>query len=147
MISLFFARLISLCVWYLPARYNHSVLRNTTSTKSWRGMNRFVRNPDNKFEKEMTGVLGHLCSHRRTSWGWWDEWDDTALQIHDSKFDSRRSEAEHATSQSRGFPTILNLYEWAKQAALTTVPGPPRMWADYKRSVNCVRAVFWFDVP
>ena len=29
----------------------------------------------------MNGVLGHLCAHnrlnwaRRTSWGWWDEWD------------------------------------------------------------------------
>ena len=23
---------------------------------------------------------------KRTSWGWWDEWDDTALQTQDSKF-------------------------------------------------------------
>ena len=39
----------------------------------------------------------------RTSWGWWDECDDTALQSH---------EAEHAASQSRSFPTILNHCEW-----------------------------------
>ena len=44
---------------------------------------------------------------RRTSWGWRDEWDDTALQTHDSKFMPWRSEAEHATSRSRRLPTIL----------------------------------------
>ena len=35
------------------------------------------------------GVLGHLyrlnCA-RRTSWGWWDKWNDTAFQTQDSKF-------------------------------------------------------------
>ena len=41
---------------------------------------------------------------RRTSWGWWDECDGTALQTQDSKFDPWRSEAEHATSRSRRFP-------------------------------------------
>ena len=63
----------------------------------------------------------------------------------DSKFEPRRSEPEHATTRSRRFPTIWNLYEWAgekhfffklegqsgvrardlrlfKQAALTTAP-------------------------
>ena len=41
----------------------------------------------------MNGVLGHLCADnyrlnlsRGTSWGWWDEWDDTVLQTDDSKF-------------------------------------------------------------
>ena len=38
-----------------------------------------------------------LCTYRlnwavRTSWGWWDEWDDTALQTQDSKFKPWRSE-------------------------------------------------------
>ena len=80
---------------------------------------------------EMNGVLGHLCAHiknemkwnesgfrpllctyrlnwaRRTSWGWWDDWDDTVLQTQDSKFEPWRSEAEHATSRSRRLPTIL----------------------------------------
>ena len=32
---------------------------------------------------------------RRTSWGWWDEWDDTVLQTQDSKFEPWRSEAKH----------------------------------------------------
>ena len=44
---------------------------------------------------------------------WWDEWDDTALQTHDSKFKPWRSEVEHATSQSRRFPTILHFYKRA----------------------------------
>ena len=42
----------------------------------------------------INGVLGHgvLCIYRlnwgkRTFSGWWDEWDDTALQTHDLKFD------------------------------------------------------------
>ena len=51
-----------------------------------------------------------LCTYRlnwarRTSWGWWDDWDDTVLHTQDSKF--WRSEAEHATSRSRRLPTIL----------------------------------------
>ena len=53
-----------------------------------------------------------LCTYRlnwvrRTSWGWWDDWDDTVLQTQDSKFEPWRSEAEHATSRSRRLPTIL----------------------------------------
>ena len=53
-----------------------------------------------------------LCTYRlnrarRTSWGWWDVWDDTVLQTQDSKFEPWRSEAEHATSRSRRLPTIL----------------------------------------
>ena len=60
----------------------------------------------------MNRALGHLCAHRlnwtrRTSWGWWDDWDDTVLQTQDSKFDPWRSEDEHATSRSRRLPTIL----------------------------------------
>ena len=43
---------------------------------------------------------------RRTSWEWWDDWDDTVLQTQDSKFEPE-SEAEHATSRSRRLLTIL----------------------------------------
>ena len=53
----------------------------------------------------MNGFVGHLCAHnlyanlaRSTSWGLWDEWDDTALQTQDSKFEHRWSEAEHGLS-------------------------------------------------
>ena len=84
---------------------------------------------------------------RRTSWGWWDDWDDTVLQTQDSKFEPWRSEAEHATSRSRRLPTILTFTRgWGrnnfvsfkpprpgteprtlawKAAVLTTTLGPP----------------------
>ena len=60
-----------------------------------------------------SGFRPPLCTYRlnwarRTSWGWWDDWDDTVLQTQDSKFEPWRSEAEHATSRSRRFPTILS---------------------------------------
>ena len=50
-----------------------------------------------------SGFRPPLCTYRlnwarRTSWGWWDDWDDTVLQTQDSKFGPWRSEAEHATS-------------------------------------------------
>ena len=59
-----------------------------------------------------SGFRPPLCTYRlnwarRTSWGWWDDWDDTVLQTQDSKFGPWRSEAEHATSRSRRLPTIL----------------------------------------
>ena len=59
-----------------------------------------------------SGFRPPLCTHRlnwarRTSWGWWDDWDVTVLQTLDSKFEPWRSEAEHATSRSRRLPTIL----------------------------------------
>ena len=58
------------------------------------------------------GFRPPLCTYRlnwarRTSWGWWDDWDDTVLQTQDSKFEPWRCEAEHATSRSRRLPTIL----------------------------------------
>ena len=94
---------------------------------------------------------------RRTFCGWWDEWDDTALQTQISKFEPWRSEAEHATFRSRSLLTIVSFYEWArkkhlvssklecqiwarardlrlpKQAALTNAPGAP----------SCEHWVFW----
>ena len=59
-----------------------------------------------------SGFRPPLCTYRLnwariTSWGWWDDWDDTVLQTQDSKFEPWRSEAEHATSRSRRLPTIL----------------------------------------
>ena len=70
----------------------------------------------------MNVVLDHLCVHnnrlnwaRRISWGWWDKWDDTALQTHNYKHEPCRSETEHATTRLRRSPTILNHYEWAEK--------------------------------
>ena len=106
-----------------------------------------------------------LCTYytlnraRITSWQWWDELDDTALQTQNSKFGHWPSEAGHAPSRSRELQTILNLYAWAenkyyeflklcrpergssprspKQVALTTAPGsPPCSVSNYGRSIK-----------
>ena len=104
-----------------------------------------------------SGFRPPLCTYRlnwarRTSWGWWDDWDDTVLQTQDSKFEPWRSEAEHATSRSRRLPTILTFTRgWGrnnfvsfkpprpgteprtlawKAAVLTTTLGPPPRWRD-----------------
>ena len=103
----------------------------------------------------MNRALGHLlCTYslnwaRITSWGWWDDWDDTVLQTQDSKFEPWRSEAEHATSRSQRLPTILTFTRgWGrnifvsfkptrpgnrtlagKAAVLITTLGPPPSWA------------------
>ena len=65
-----------------------------------------------KWKWNESGFRPLLCTYRlnwarRTSWGWWDDWDDTVLQTQDSKFEPWRSKAEHATSRSRRLPTIL----------------------------------------
>ena len=54
---------------------------------------------------------------RREQRGGWDEWDDTALQTQDSKFEPWWSDAEHATSRPRRLTTILTLYEWLTSQA------------------------------
>ena len=64
------------------------------------------------FKWNESGFRPPLCTYRlnwarRTSWGWWDDWDDTVLQTQDSRFEPWRSEAEHATSRSRRLPAIL----------------------------------------
>ena len=105
-----------------------------------------------KMKWNESGFRPPLCTYRlnwarRTSWGWWDEWDNTVLQTQDLKFDPWRSEAEYATSRSRRLPTILSFTSgygrnifvsfeppkpgteprtlaW-KSAVLTTTLGPP----------------------
>ena len=72
-----------------------------------------------------------LCTYRlnwarRTSWGWWDEWDDTALQTRDSKFKPWRSEAEHATYRSRRSPTILSFTSGWGRNIFVVFFKPPR---------------------
>ena len=111
---------------------------------------RYNSHPAKKWNE--SGFRPPLCTYRlnwarRTSWGWWDDWDDTVLQTQDSKFEPWRSEAEHATSRSRRLPTILTFTRgWGrnnfvsfkpprpgteprtlawKAAVLTTTLGPP----------------------
>ena len=105
--------------------------------------------------KNESGFRPPLCIYRliwarRNSWGWWDDWDDTAFQTQDAKFEPWRSEAEHATSRSRRLPIILTFTRgWGrntffffkpprpgteprtlawKTAVLTTTLGPRPTW-------------------
>ena len=65
---------------------------------------KWIKNSDKHFSRTKGnlkwnewGFKPPLCTYRlnwarRTSWGWWDEWDDTALQTRDSKFEPWRFE-------------------------------------------------------
>ena len=78
-----------------------------------------------------SGFRPPLCTYRlnwarRTSWGWWDDWDDTVLQTQDSKFEPWRSEVEHATSRSRRLPTILTFTRgWGRNIFVSFKPPRP----------------------
>ena len=78
-----------------------------------------------------SGFRPPLCTDRlnwarRTSWGWWDDWDDTVLQTRDSKFEPWQSEAEHATSRSRRLPAILTFTRgWGRNIFVSFKP--PRL--------------------
>ena len=78
-----------------------------------------------------SGFRPPLCTYRlnwarRTSWGWWDDWDDTVLQTQNSKFEPWRSEAEHATSRSRRLPTILTFTRgWGRNNFVSFKPPRP----------------------
>ena len=83
-----------------------------------------------------SGFRPPLCTYRlnwarKTSWGWWDDWDDTVLQTQDSKFEPWRSEAEHATSRSRRLPTILTLQSSSTEGNLYCL--------EYKLGQRCRR--------
>ena len=82
-------------------------------------------------EMNESGFRPSLCTYRlnwarKTSWGWWDDWDDTVLQTQDSKFEPWRSEAEHATSRSRRLPTILTFTRgWGRNIFVSFKPPRP----------------------
>ena len=84
-----------------------------------------------KIKWNESGFRPPLCTYRlnwarRTSWGWWDDWDDTVLQTQDSKFEPWRSEAEHATSRSRRLPTILTFTRgWGRNIFVSFKPPRP----------------------
>ena len=84
-----------------------------------------------KWKWNELGFRPPLCTYRlnwarRTSWGWWDDWDDTVLQTHHSKFEPWQSEADHATSRSRRFPTILTFTRgWGRNIFVSLKPPRP----------------------
>ena len=77
-----------------------------------------------------SGFRPPLCTYRlnwprRTSWGWWDDWDDTVLQTQDLKFEPWRSEAEHATSRNTALAHRCRLDSWSSATL-----GPVHNWSD-----------------
>ena len=129
--------------WRYKERTIYEYCFTSISAQSWQYY-------DRKWNE--SGFRPPLCTYRlnwarRTSWGWWDDWNDTVLQTQDSKFEPWRSEAEHATSRSRRLPTILTFTRgWGRNnfvsfkaprpgteprtlawraAVLTTTLGPP----------------------
>ena len=86
---------------------------------------------ENEMKWNESGFRPPLCTYRlnwarRTSWGWWDDWDDTVLQTQDSKFEPWRSEAEHATSRPRRLPTILTFTRgWGRNIFVSFKPPRP----------------------
>ena len=94
-----------------------------------------------------SGFRPPLCTYRlnwarRTSWGWWDDWDDTVLQTQDSKFEPWRSETEHATSRSRRLPTILTNPLWpAGRTACASSRSNKHVWRLIKSLLAPVKKV------
>ena len=90
-----------------------------------------ILNSDRAIKWNESGFRPPLCTYRlnwarRTSWGWWDDWDDSVLQTQDSKFEPWRSEAEHATSRSRRLPTILTFTRgWGRNIFVSFKPPRP----------------------
>ena len=118
---------------------------------SWKkidDMDRIINCPDwinSLIEMKLneSGFRPPLCTYRlnwarRTSWGWWDDWDDTVLQTQDSKFEPWRFEAEHATSRSRRLPTILTFTRgWGRNNFVSFKPPrpgtKPELWRERQR--------------
>ena len=91
----------------------------------------FIYMVPGKMKWNESGFRPLLCTYRlnwarRTTWGWWDDWDDTVLQTQDSKFEPWRSEAERATSRSRRLPTILTFTRgWGRNIFVSLKPPRP----------------------
>ena len=63
----------------------------------------------------MNRALGHLCAHIGYTGPGKPLEDGEMIETQDSKFELWWSEAEHATSRSRGLPTILTFTRgWGK---------------------------------
>ena len=71
--------------------FNHSTISTLVQMDVWHTWINIEGNHCKEYKKEW-GFRQPLCTYRltlvrRTSWGWWDEWDDTALQTKHSKFE------------------------------------------------------------
>ena len=112
-----------------PALYQHLV--NVSCLLVVKSSGAILRKMAGNKKWNESGFRPPLCTYRlnwarRTSWGWWDDCDDTVLQTQDSKFEPWRSEAEHATSRSRRLPTILTFTRgWGRNIFVSFKPPRP----------------------
>ena len=104
----------------------------------------FIRDP--KWNE--SGFRPPLCTYRlywarRTSWGWWDDWDDTVLQTQDSKFTlpltlplghggSPQYWLSHVDGEETFFVSFKSPRPGTEPRALTTTLGPPPSSASKK---------------
>ena len=153
------------CYKIMPGRSEKSnFIIDYLGGHTYRGTDATCRPQENEMKWNESGFRPPLCTYRlswarRTSWGWWDDWDDTAHQTQDSKFEPWRSEAELATSRSQRLPAILTFTRgWGrnifcffqpprpgieprtlawKAAVLTTTLGPPPV--AHRKATRCSR--------
>ena len=117
---------LELAAWVLFYQNSTQTVSSSLASKSKAHYGRF-----GVYKWNESGFRPPLCTYRlnwarRTSWGWWDDWDDTVLQTQDSKFEPWRSEAEHATSRSRRLPTILTFTRgWGRNIFVSFKPPRP----------------------
>ena len=128
--------LISLIYYTITHQYNDIVQLITSIQLFYLNLHshraaKYCRYSYLKMKWNESGFRPPLCTYRlnwarRTSWGWWDDWDDTVLQTQDSKFEPWRSEAEHATSRSRRLPAILTFTRgWGRNIFVSFKPPRP----------------------
>ena len=67
-------------------------------------------------KNELNRVLGHMLNWaKRTSWGWWDEWDDTPLRIRHRIWNSRPGGLRPSTlHHGHDAPHNIKFYEGKK---------------------------------
>ena len=84
-----------------------------------------------KMKRNESSFRPSLCTYRLnwargTSWRWWDDWDNTVLRTENSKFELWRSEAEHATTRSRGLSSLLTFTRgWGRNIFVSFKPPRP----------------------
>ena len=109
----------------------HCLRRWSNITKHWANVSSVLGVTSSNKKWNELGFRPPLCTYRlnwarRTSWGWWDDWDETVLQTQDSKFEPWRSEAEHVTSRSQRLPTILTFTRgWGRNIFVSFKPPRP----------------------
>ena len=116
---------IKLCLLHLSHLYKLGrtyILWLLTKPRGWNG--------------NESGFGQPLCTYRlnwarRTSWGWWDDCDDTVLQTHDLKFEPWRSEAVDANFRSGGSPQYWLSHVDGEEAFFVSFK-PPRPGTEHR---------------